>query len=424
MKNIKHYRISEEINFTYIPNTKFKTTLISVAMFTPMDKKTASVNAILPNILIHSCSKYPSLIDISKRLEELYGASVSPSVQKIGDMQVIGISAQSINSKFVPDDSDNILELTKLLCDMIFEPHLTNGVFTTKNIESEKRQLKEEILAEMNDKKIFARKRCIEIMCKNEKFGTNTLGTIEDAKKITEKSAFEAWKNLLSSSHVEITMVGCGAHEKIMNEFKERFEKIERKNICEYSCELKSVNDTAQEITEQKNVVQCKLVMGLRAKNADESINYPAMKLMNALLGGTPQSKLFLNVREKMSLCYYCASRYLKQKKIMLIESGVEKKNIQKAKEQILEQVKDIRLGNFSDKDLNETKLFIVQALEKIEDSLSALDSWYLSQSIERNQKSVAKHISEINSVSREEIIKAANQIELDTVYILSGKDE
>lgn len=424
MENIKRFDLGEGINFTYIPCSKFKTLQLSVCMFYPLGKETVSKNAVIPNLLTHSCKKFPSLISLSRKLEELYGASVSADAEKVGDMQMIELSAQSIDNKFVPDGSDNTFETAKLLCDMIFEPDTEDEKFKSENIELEKRQLKEEILAEMNDKKVFARKRCTQIMCKNEKFGISTLGEIEDVDKISSETAFAAWKDLLSRSHIEIMLVGNGSYIKIANEFKSRFQSIDRKNVFEYSSEIFPAKAVPNEFTEHKNIVQCKLVLGLKTKSKDEKINYPAMKVMNALLGGTPQSKLFVNVREKLSLCYYCASRYLKQKRIMLIESGVEEKNIRKAKEQILEQLKDIKLGNFSDTDLENTKLFITQGLGKIGDSLSAIGSWYLAQSIEKNIISPEEHIKEISAVTREDVIEAANQIALDTVYILSGKGE
>ncbi len=424
MENIKRFDLGNGINFTCIPNSKFKTIQLSICMFYPLEKETASQNAIIPNLLTHSCKKFPSLISLSKKMEELYGASVSAGTEKIGDMQMIEISAQSIDNKFVPDGSDNTFEITKLLCDMIFDPSTENERFKDENIELEKRQLKEEILAEMNDKKIFARKRCIEIMCKNEKFGINTLGETHDVDKIDAVSSFKAWRNLLSRSHIEIILVGSGAYAKIADEFKSKFKDINRTDVFEYYSEIIPAREVPAEITEQKNIVQCKLVLGFKIKNKYEKIDYPAMKVMNALLGGTPQSKLFVNVREKLSLCYYCSSRYLKQKKVMLIESGVEEKNIRKAKKQILEQIKDIKLGNFSDVDLENTKLFITQGLGKIGDSLSSIGSWYLAQSIEKNIISPEEHAEEINAVTREDVIRSANQIELDTVYTLSGKGE
>ncbi len=424
MENIKRFDLGNGVNFTYIPNSKFKTIQLSICMFYPLEKETASQNAIIPNLLTHSCKKFPSLVSLSKKMEELYGVSISAGTEKVGDMQMTEISAQSIDNKFVPDGSDNTFEVTKLLCDMVFEPNTENKHFKDENIKLEKRQLKEEILAEMNDKKVFARKRCIQAMCKNEKFGISTLGEIEDVDKIDSESAVTAWQNLLSRSHIEIMLVGNGAYTKIADEFKSRFESINRANVFEYSSEVCPAKSVPEEIVEHKNIVQCKLVLGLKTKNKDEKINYPAMKVMNALLGGTPQSKLFVNVREKLSLCYYCSSRYLKQKRIMLIESGVEEKNVQKAKEQILEQLKDVKLGNFSDADLENTKLFITQGLGKIGDSLSAIGSWYLSQSIEKDIISPEEHIEEISKVTREEVIAAANQIALDTVYILSGKGE
>lgn len=422
--DIQRFSLGNGVNFTYIPESKFKTNLLSICMIYPLNSETASQNALIPNLLVHSCKKFPSLISVSRRLEELYGASVSPGVSKMGDAQILEISAQSINNSFIPDGSDNTLEVAKLLCEMIFNPNLENGTFTQEAIDSEKRQLKEEILATMNDKKTFARKRCIEIMCEKENFGISTLGTIEQVEKIDQNSTLNAWKNLISKSHVEITLLGNGSYKKIIDEFTRGFSSIDRSETYEYSSEMRSAQSPTKEVVERKNVVQCKLAMGLRIKNISEKINYPAMKVMNALLGATPQSKLFVNVREKLSLCYYCASRYIKQKHIMLIESGVENKNIQKAKEQILEQLKDISLGNFSDTELENTKLFITQGLGKIGDSLSSLCAWYLAENIERTDVSPKEHIDEISSVTREQVIEAANQIALDTLYILRGKEE
>ncbi len=424
MSIIKRVKICDGVNFTYIPEKKFKTTRLSFSMFTPLSEKYVSQNAVLANLLAHSCKKYPSLFDVSMRLEELYGASVSPGSGKLGDAQVITLAAKSINNNFVSGGKNNMLETADLLCEMIFNPDIEHESFKEENIAQEKRQLIEDIQSEMSDKKVYARRRCEEIMCKNEKFGINSLGTIEGAKNLNGKNVYEAWKKLLSSSHIEIIMIGSSACEPITEKFKNQFSEIKRINIDTCSTEVIKKAERTNEVQETMDVNQCKLVMGLRTEIAKPGDDVEAVKVMNAILGGTTQSKLFVNVREKLSLCYYCASRYNSQKGIMFIESGVEKKNVQKAKTEILEQLKEIKLGNFSDTEFSETKLFITQSLEKIKDSLSALDAWYTAEAFDEIKDTPDDSIEKINNVTREEAIEAANKVTLDTVYILSGKEE
>lgn len=424
MPLIKRAEICQGVNFTYITEKKFKTTRLSFSMFTPLSEKYVSKNAVLPNLLAHSCEKHPSLFDVSKRLEELYGASISPRVGKIGDMQIISLAAKSINNNFVTNGMNNISETVDLLCEMIFNPDVENESFREENISQEKRQLIEDIQSEMNDKRIYAHNRCEEIMCKKEKFGINPLGTIEEAKKLNGKDIYKAWQKLLSSSHIEIIMIGSCAFELTFEKFKNRFSKISRSETEFFSSEVIKKADIVNEVSEIMDVNQCKLVMGLRTEIAKPDENIETVKVMNALLGGTTQSKLFVNVREKLSLCYYCASRYNEQKGIMFIESGVEKKNTLKAKHEILEQLKDIKLGNFSDTELSQTKLFMTQNLEKVKDSLSALEIWYAAQTFDKTKDTPGDVIKKINSVTREQVINAANKVTLDTVYILSGKEE
>lgn len=424
MPSIKKIEICDNVNFTCIPENKFKTTRLSFSMFTPLSEKYVSKNAVLSNLLAHSCKKYPSLFDVSLRLEELYGASISPRSGKIGDMQVISLAAKSINNKFTANGENNILEIADLLCKMIFEPDIDKESFKEKNINLEKRQLIEDIQSEMSDKRLYAHLRCEEIMCKKEKFGINPLGTIENAKKLNGKDIYEAWQKLLSSSHIEIIMIGSSTCELIIEKFKNHFSEIKRIKTDAFSTELIKKAEQINEVREIMDVNQCKLVMGLRTEIAKPDNNVEAVKVMNALLGGTTQSKLFMNVREKLSLCYYCASRYNAQKGIIFIESGVEKKNIDKAKTEILEQLKEIKLGNFSNDDLSETKLFITQSIEKVKDGLESLDMWYTEKAFDKIKDTPDDAIEKINKVTREQVIEAANKVTLDTVYILSGKEE
>lgn len=421
MKNIITKEICNGVNFTYIPSNKFKTTAIYFSAFLPLDKENISKNSIVPSLLINSCKKYPSFLKISTKLEELYGSSISKSSGKLGDMQVLTIFSESLNNEFTQNSENNILETSKLLCEMIFNPNIVDEKFEEVSFAQEKRQLAESIQSELNDKKTYARKKCEEIMCKNEKYGINE--TLETVQNLKNEDVFKAWENILKSSHIEIIVIGNCEHSLILNEFKNNFLNIERLNISEYEQKITDNVKSLTEVSEKMDVTQCKLVMGFRTKIAKPNFDAEAVKVMNALLGGTPQSKLFLNVREKKSLCYYCSSKYNPAKGILLVESGVEKENIDKAKKEILNQIQEIKLGNFSDKELSETKLFITQSIQKIDDDLCALGSWYVLRAFDENKESPIDAIEKINSVSREKIIEVAEKLSLDTVYTLSGKD-
>ena len=416
--------LTKGVNFTYIPDDKFKTTLISFSMFTPLSENEVSANALLPGLLSHYCKKYPKLQDVSSRLEELYGASVSGMVSKLGETQVITLYAIGLNNFFAHENQDNIGDLNNLLCEMIFNPDVSSGKFQTESFNQEKRQLIEDIEAEINDKKAYARKRCQKIMCENEKFSISVHGDITAAKALSESDVYNSWKKLLTSSHIEIMVIGNANYQSICSEFKSRFLNIERENIAVCDTMIVQKAEETKEYEEYMDITQCKLVMGFRTATLYPSFDNTAFMVMNALLGGTAQSKLFLNVREKLSLCYYCSSKYNKHKGVMFIESGVEKEKVDKAKKEIMEQIKEIKIGNFTDTELAETKLFITQALKSTGDSLSALNSWYLSQTFTNKISSPEQLIEEVNKVSREKVIEMANKITLDTIYLLAPKSK
>ena len=417
----KEYKICPGVNLTCIPSKKFKTVKLSFTMFTPLNSETASKNAIIPELLTTSCKKYPSLSSISKCLDNLYGADISSGVDKHGDIQVLTVSSSCINNELTFESHNDILfEISNLLCEVIFNPLVNENGFIEKNVSQQKRQLIEIIESELNDKRSYAKHRCEQLMCKNEKFGINKYGTIEDVKKITGKEVLKAWENLLKTSRIEIMAIGNTDPNLIKEVVEKYFSNIERKNIVECKTEVIREVKESKTYNDKMDVTQCKLVMGFRTNSAGDDIDVPATRLMIALLGGTPNSKL--NVREKLSLCYYCSSRYDKQKGIMLIESGVEEANIEKAKESILSQIEDIKAGNFSKDDVDATKMYLSQSFKKINDSLNSLDDWYILQTFSKLTKSPEEVIEEINKVTDNEIIKAANKLSLDTIYILSKK--
>lgn len=416
--------ILKDVNFNNIKEDRFKTGRVSMTLFTPLKNETASKNAIVPFILSKSCRNYPNLQSLHKKLDEFYGASINADVSKLGEVQVLTISASFLDDKYSLDNETISDKVIDLFCQMIFDPLLENGTFPEDTVEQEKRQLIETIESEFNDKRIYAKNRCEELMCKNEKFGINRFGTIEQVKKLTSKEIFTAWQELLSTAKIELTLLGSADNSSAIEIFEQAFRKVQRYRTASCRTEIIREAGNVKEYVDKMELSQSKLVMGFRTAVAANDDMVVPMRVAVALFGTTPHSKLFLNVREKYSLCYYCSARYDRNKGIMLVQSGVENKNITKAKDEILNQLEDIKLGNFTQDDIDSIKRSMSNGLRTVSDYLSSIENFYLSQTFDNTKYTIDELIDKINSVSKEQIIDAAKSITLDTVYILKGKDE
>ena len=413
------------INFTNINDDRFKTMRLSVAFFMPLDKDTASCNGIGPFILRRSCKEYPDFTSLNRKLAKLYGAHLYASVNKMGETQVLSISIVSIDNRYALDNENMEKEIANLLCSVIFNPLLDeNDNFKIDDIEQERRQMIEYLDAEYNNKRSYAKIKCLELMCKDEKFSVNCFGDKKHLSNLKQNEVYAAYKKMLSSARIEIMALGNLNSDFIFDIFKNEFSKIERNNICTCKTQIIKSKNQSQEFTEEMDIAQCKLVLGFRCDVEPSKKDKMAMKLMSALFGGTPYSKLFLNVREKMSLCYYCQSSYDRYKDIIFVQSGVEKENLQKAKKEILNQLEEIKNSNFSESDISAAKMSIVNSILSTRDSLAAIEGFYLYQALDETIFSIDETIDIINSINKEDIVNSAKKVTLDTVYSLIGKEE
>ena len=425
MDKFTSYNIVPGVNFNVVKDDRFKTGKVSVAIFRPLDKVEVCANAVLPFLLSKSCDKYRDFTSINRYLDKLYGASVGADVSKLGEAQVL-----SISSSFLADDyalsKEKISEkITNLLCEMLFNPIVVNDVFSSNLLDQEKRQLIDLIESEFNDKRIYSKNKCQEFMCKNERFGVNKYGTKSGVEGLCASKVFDVWKENLKSSRIELTLLGnVKEHEFALDAFKDKFKNLERENIKE--CETQIIRECkdVHDFSESVSLSQSKLVMGFRTGIAGKDKNTMAMRLAVAIFGATPHCKLFLNVREKYSLCYYCSAKYDRHKGIMLVESGVESKNIERAKEEILNQLDEVKKGNFTQDDISNIKKSLSNMYRTIGDYLSSIESFYLSQIFDERKFSTDEFIEKLERVTKEEIVDAANKIYLDTVYTLVGTGE
>lgn len=424
MIKIEQRAICDGVNFRSIRDTKFKTMRISTHLIVPMSRQTAAENALLPFLLSRASREYPDFTKLGQRLAELYGASLNADVQKLGDLQVLTVSASGIADRYALEGEAISGELAQLLCSILFDPPLEDGLFPEDGFEQEKRQTIELIDSEYSDKRTYARQRCEAIMCADEPFGVNRYGGKEDIACLERPALTKAWEQVMHSAKVEVMVLGDCDPEPVYEGFQRAFERLGRSKTADCTTKIVRAAEKVNEVTEKMDVAQGKLVMGFRTGTAVPDEEAPATRLMAALFGGTPSSKLFLNVREKLSLCYYCSASYNSMKGIMLVQSGVETKNIDRAKEEILRQLDEVKQGHFDDGEMEAAKMSLCNSYRTLSDSLGGLENWYLSQTFSSHSQQPDEAAAQINAVTRQEIIDAANRVTLDTVYCLVGNGE
>ena len=416
-------KISKGVNFCCYKTDKFKTMNLSFSFISPLSEK-ASLDSLIIHLLSRTCAKYPTILEMNRKLASLYGATITPSVSKSGDSLVLKLTLTAVEDRFALGNESILKEAVDLLCNLVFRPSVTPDGFLENDVEREKRLLIEKIESEKDDKRLYALQRMTEEMCKNETYGLPKYGTEEKIKEATAKDIFERWLRLVVNCPVQITYVGGGDTELIKNTVLSYFEQIQRKAVWPIKTEFIVDAFEQKEIKETQKVKQGKLVIGYRAGMSYDRDNFPAVKLMSMIFGGGTFSKLFTNVREKMSLCYYCAARLNAAKGVITVESGVETEKAESALEAIRNELDEVRKGNLSDETIQNAKLSFRDALKNVYDSTSAIAEWLMGYTLSSVFYTPEELSQLINEVSREEIIVAANMVSEDTVYLLQAEKE
>ena len=417
-------QIGEAAEFCTVKAEGFKTACASVSFMIPLSDD-ASLFALVPNILTRSSEKYPTVTLLEKKLATLYGAEIVADVSKIGENQVLKLAIASIDDRFALEGESIVTECCRVLFELIYNPKLINGVFDSEEVESEKRLLAEQLGAEMSDKRTYAKNRLEEIMCEDELYGINRLGTAEAINAITPETLTESYKKLLKDSKILVSVSANGniETEGIKELFSEYANDVERTPVKNETLYVEKAEDVTY-VKETAPVKQGKLVMGFRLGMKDRNDNYAARRIMADVFGGNPNSKLFKVVREEMSLCYYCSARMLRAKGIMIVQSGIESFNEEKAKNAILDQLEEIKKGNFTEDDLDASKKALEDAFKSVSDSPEALDSWFTTQLEHSEYLYPEDYINMFRKVTKEDVVKAANDVTLDTVFMLEGTED
>ncbi len=394
----------------------------SVQMTLPLDESSCAVSLVAA-LLDKTCARYPTEREKDIALDMLYGSDMSSSVTKTGDTVNVKFSFECIDDRFALDKNSIILSSLDLIFESIFNPNFIEGRFPGENVEKEKRLLKEKISRIEDDKIAYSLKRLVEEMCRSEKFSKEPYGTKEQIDSLTGDDLLEAYKRLKDEAKIDIALFGIIDEEKIINTVKDRFayRRSSAEDISLMNTEIVEKADNVRTVREKQDITQAKLTMGLRCGTETPGENHFALTLMTDIFGGNVYSKLFLNVREKQSLCYYCSARLNAVKGIILINSGVEKENIEKATESIKKEFADMQQGNFDDEVIEQSKMFYSDRLKAVADTPESLENWYLPQMLRDEIYTPEEYAEKLNAVTREDIIAAAKKVTFDTVFILES---
>ena len=411
--------LADQVRLVSEQTSRFKTGKIFVSAALPMNENTAA-NSLLIYLLKRSCKEYPDFSMLNGKLDELYGASVSAGVSKIGEAQVLNLSVTCLDDRFSLTDESIVEQCAQLLASMLFSPNCKCGSFGAENLATEKRLLIQRIEEELNDKRAYAFDKCIEYMCASEAYGKPKYGTVEEIEAVKMADVYAAWKNMLSTAIFQITVVGGADADRVAEIFEKRFAKIERNPVKPQTVFIQK-GSHFNRYEESFPVNQGKLVMGFRTGMLHGRDNIHAVTVMNDIFGMGTYSKLFMNVREKLSLAYYCWSRLIASKGILLVEGGIDTDKEKKVSAEVLSQLSDLRSGKTDPEVLESSKRSLKEKCTFT--TPEGICSWYAAQVLEDELITPEEKISGIESVTMEQVCEAAKKLSIDTIFMLKAQE-
>lgn len=407
-----------------VQTDKFKTALLSVSLLSQLTREDASANAILPSLLRRGSSRYPDMAELQYKLDELYGASLEPSVTRYGEIQSVGFTAEFCDERFLPEQVDMTGEMAALLCEVLLHPNTRGGLFRKAWVESEKEKLAERIDAQLNNKRVYALNRLNEEMCCYEDYGVYVLGSRESAEDLQYVTLSKHYKELIATAPMEFFYCGSADPQTVADALSSALLTLPRGEIDEElgtDIRMNTVSDELRSFEEEMDMSQGVLAMGFRLGECMEEPDYAAIRVFNALYGGSANSRLFKNVREKLSLCYYASSGVDVHKGIMKVSSGVDFARRQEAQDEILRQLEELKRG-IDPTELAEAKRSVESSFRTVSDSPAALEAFWLSQLFCGLDCGPEECASLVEEVTAADVLAVASGVVCDAVYFLKGE--
>ena len=418
---LKKIMLAPNCTLNIIDETKFKTNYISFDFLVPLKRDTAPLNALTVQVLSRGSKKYPNITALSRAQDELYSTSVGCRAYKIGEVQAFGFFSYPLANEYALDGTDILSGALDMMGEIMFNPVTENGSLLPAYVESEKRVLADAIRAKINNKNRYAVDRCCEEMCRGEAFSVPETGYAEDVEAITPEALTEHYRHIYDNVRAEIYFIGRCDEEALKAKLTSMLSGVLSDKTPDLNTEIIRRADSVREVVEEQPVEQGKLSIGYRTGVCINDSDYMAFMMFREVLGGSPASKLFMNVREKLSLCYYCQAIPNMQKGIMIITSGIEVKNKQKTQDEIKAQIEACRKGEFTEEELESAKKSMINGYNEILDDAGAIKMWYLGRSLAGRSDSPLDAVELVKAIGAADITKAAAKLTEDTVYFLKG---
>lgn len=403
-----------------VSDDRFKQGRLSVQLVRPMCPEEAAQNALLPAVLLRGTENAPDLRDITLRLDDLYGASVGALVRRVGDYQTTGLQCSFMEEKYALEGDQVLAPMVAFLEELLYHPLKEDGVFCSRYLESEKKNLIAAIEAQRNDKAAYAAGQLLKTMCQKDSFGIPRLGEVSQVQQITAQSAWSHYQRLLRESRIELFYVGAAAPETVAQLVQPMFAKHPR-NYIPLPAQTPFQDGGKQKVTQTMEVAQGKLCMGFVTPVTIGSPLFAAMQVCNMVFGAGYISKLFMNVRERLSLCYDISSGYHASKGILTVGAGIDSHMDEPVQQEILTQLEHCCHGRISEEELTAAREALCSSLRSIHDSPGGIENYYATGVLSGMTLSPEAYIRAVEQVTAEQVAQAAKTLQLHTVYFLKG---
>lgn len=417
----KQIEIKKGIKLHTIKTEKFKTNLIAIMLTTKLNRENVTKNALIPAVLRRGTKNLTTQEEINKKLEEMYGASLDCGLDKTGDNQVLKFYIETVNDEFLPQEAENMLKISlEKIFEFVFNPYLENGCFKKEYVEQEKENIKQIIDGKIDNKARYSLDRCIEEMYKEQPYGLYKYGYVEDMRDINEKNLYEYYQKLINECKIDIFVSGI-IDEETGNIIKNNENIIKLKDRVPQYNEPEIIakrTEKENDVQESMDVTQGKLIIGMDLDIDDDNLRFDVM-IYNSIFGGSANSKLFQNVREKASLAYTASSSYYRFKNNIFINCGIEIKNYDKALEIIKQQIEDMKKGDFTDEEVENAKKGIIASIKTIDDEQDTEITYFFSQELSKSKCNIEQYMQRISEVTRDKVVDVANKVSINTVYFL-----
>lgn len=417
--------ILPNVVLTCLQTDKFKTGCLSVNLLAPLSRETASKNALIPMVLTRGTATLPDMEAIATRLDSLYGARIKPVLRKKGEIQVLGLYADFADEAFLPDKGSLLEEVSALVGEMLLMPRTHGGLLLREYVESEREKLLELIRGRINDKRGYSLFRLFEQMCAMEAYAVDKLGSESEAEGITAQELTRHYHALLASAPVEVFYCGSADAKRVKTAVLAALSALPRSDEepdLGTDIRMNTLEENTRYFEDELQVTQGKLAIGFRLGDCMEDPNPAAIKVFNAVFGGSPTSKLFMNVRERLSLCYFASSVLDLHKGIMAVSSGIEFDKYDAALGEIFAQLEAVKNGDISDYELSAAKSAVASDYRTIEDSPGALEDFYLNQALIGPDCSPAELAALAEEITSKEVVEIARGVSCDAIYFLRGE--